>query len=521
MKKIRDQKKDSKKDFISSGRMSKEIAQTVLDSIPEGILLLSRDLRILWANKKTMDLMHLDEGEVIGNFCYKVTHHRDEPCQAPNDICPVEGVLKTGKPISVIHTHFDKDNNEIYVEVSSYPVKVKKGEIDQFIHIARNVTDRVKAEKALEEAKEFTDNIIKSMIDTLIVVDPQGTIRAVNQATEKLLGYESRELIGRPVEMLLAGKEESLILKCDEQKVVFKEGEVCNYSMNYRAKNGDIIPVSFSGALMRNKEGQAVGIVGIARDMRELKRLQARLVRSEKLAAIGELAAGVAHEINNPLNVISGNAELLSMGKKDEDVKEATRIILEQVKRAATITQRLLKFSKKIEPKIERIDVNEILEDTIPLLEYQIKRQNIDIKKELGTDLLPIVADSGQLQQVFLNIMLNAVQAMPQGGTLTIRAYPATISNFGKRETDVFKLGAGMAVIEFKDTGEGIPEENLKMIFNPFFSTKEGGTGLGLSICHGIIEAHNGTIEVQSKVGRGTSFIIQLPLTVKKEIDNG
>src|SRR3989338_3674877 len=239
MKKIRDQKKDSKKDVISSWRMPKEIAQTVLDSIPEGILLLSRDLRILWANKKTLDLMHLKESDVIGDFCYKVTHHRDEPCQAPHDVCPVEGVLKTGKSTSVIHTHFDKDSNEIYVEVSSYPVKVKKGEISQFVHISRNVTDRVKAEKALEEAKEFTDNIIRSMIDTLIVVDPQGTISVVNQATEKLLGYESKELIGRPVDMFLAGKEENLILKYDEQKVVFREGEVCNYSMNYRAKNGE------------------------------------------------------------------------------------------------------------------------------------------------------------------------------------------------------------------------------------------------------------------------------------------
>lgn len=520
MKKIRGDK-DIKKDFISPGEMSKEIAQTVLDSIPEGILLLSRDLRILWANKKTLDLMHLDEDEVIGNFCYKVTHHRDEPCKAPHDICPVEEVLKTGKPLTVIHTHFDRDGNEIYVEVTSYPVRVKRGEMGQFIHIARNVTDRVKAEKALEEAKEFTDNIIKSMIDTLIVVDPQGTIKAVNQATEKLLGYENRELVGKPVDMLLAGKEENLILKCDEQKVVFKEGEVCNYSMNYRAKNGDIIPVIFSGALMRNKEGKAVGIVGIARDMRELKRLQTRLVRSEKLAAIGELAAGVAHEINNPLNVISGHAEMLSMEKKDEDIKEATRIILGQVKRAAAIIQRLLKFSKKIEPKIEPIDINKTLEDTIPLLEYQIKRQNIHIKKELSTHLSPIMADSGQLQEVFLNIMLNAVQAMPKGGMLTIRTYPATISNFGKREADIFRLGASTAVIEFEDTGEGIPEENLKMIFNPFFSTKEGGTGLGLSICHGIIEAHQGTIEVQSKVGRGTSFIIQLPLPGKKEIDNG
>lgn len=247
-----------------------------------------------------------------------------------------------------------------------------------------------------------------------------------------------------------------------------------------------------------------------------IKGLQVQLIRSEKLAAIGELAAGVAHEINNPLNVISGNAEMLSKESQDQEVKRATKVIIEQVKRAAGITERLLQFSRKIEPKIGRVDINKAIEDTLYLSGYQTKYQNIKIIKRLDLSLPEVMADFGQLQEVFLNIILNAVQAMPNGGELTIKTYAEEISKFGRRKTDMFKQGSEVVDIEFRDTGEGIPEEKLKKIFDPFFSTKEGGTGLGLSICHGIIEAHQGTIDAQSKVGEGTTFIIQLPLQKAK-----
>lgn len=380
----------------------------------------------------------------------------------------------------------------------------------------------LKDQRAQLVDKDYVESIIANMIDTLIVVDPESIIKTVNQATEKLLGYEERELIGKPVEMLFAaGREEDVVFKGKAQEVMIKEGSIHNYDMNYRAKNGDIIPVSFSGAVMKSKEGNVVGIVGIARDMREIKRLETQLIRSEKLAAIGELSAGVAHEINNPLNVISGNAEMLSKESHDQEVERVTKVIMEQVKRAAVITDRLLQFSQRKEPKIESLDVNKIIDNTVPLLEIQTKYKHIRIIKQLRPNLPKVMGDFIQLQEVFFNIMLNAVQAMPKGGELRIRASTEEITKFGRRKTDIFQIGSKLVVIEFEDTGEGISEENLSKIFDPFFSTKDQGTGLGLSICHGIIEAHQGVIEAMSTVGKGTTFIIKLPAQREKGVHDG
>jgi signal transduction histidine kinase len=156
--------------------------------------------------------------------------------------------------------------------------------------------------------------------------------------------------------------------------------------------------------------------------------------------------------------------------------------------------------------------VNKIIDNTLPLLEVQTKYKDIKIIKQLRPNLPNVMGDFIQLQEVFFNIMLNAVQAMSnKGGELSIRTFATDVTKFGKRKTDIFKLGSKAVVIEFEDTGEGISEEKLGKIFDPFFSTKESGTGLGLSICHGIIEAHQGTIEAHSAVGKGTTFIIQLP----------
>lgn len=244
-----------------------------------------------------------------------------------------------------------------------------------------------------------------------------------------------------------------------------------------------------------------------------LKETQTQLIHSEKLASIGQMAAGVAHEINNPLTVISGEAEMLLRDKdKDEDTKDASKTIMEQAERIKNITGILLDHSHKRKFKLEPLDINDALVKSLSLLNYQAKIENIEIIKELDPNLPISLGDTNQLQEVFLNIMLNAVQAMEGGGKLTIKTYRDKISEESRRKSDRFKLNQEIMVVEFKDIGRGMDEITLKRVFDPFFTTKEKSTGLGLFICYGIIDSHHGTIEANSKLGEGSTFIVKIPI---------
>jgi len=232
-----------------------------------------------------------------------------------------------------------------------------------------------------------------------------------------------------------------------------------------------------------------------------LKKTKDQLVQAEKMAALGKLSAAVAHEVNNPLNVISGYVEMLSNETKDKDAKRIAKLIIQQSQRAAKIVTRLLDFSKPSKPQFRLIDINKLIEDSIKLLPYEVDLENIKINKELASDLPKVQADLGQLQEVFINIATNAVEAMTKKGTLTIKTY----TKFTDKKQQL--------ALEISDTGKGIPEKRLAKLFDPFFSAKEGGVGLGLAICEGIIHAHKGNIEVQSRAGVGTTFIIQFPIS--------
>jgi len=422
--------------------------------------------------------------------------------------------------------------------------------------------DLHKTSRELEEAKGYTDNIIKSMIDTLIVVDPDGKIKTLNKATEKLLRYNEDELIGKSVSILFAEEEEEeeeevTLFKGTKWEKLLKEGSVRDYSMTYQTKNGENIPVSFSGSVMRGKDGSIVGIVGIARDMREILKLQQRerelaaaaaaaaaaqkarvsaleearaelekrveertqelkkayddlkntqeqLVQAEKMSSLGIMAGGVAHELNNPLGGVLGFASILSkeLPKGDphrEDVEEIER----GARRCKAIVENLLRFSRQESFGFHSTDINKVVEESLSLLGHQVELANIKITKNFSPDIPPVMANAQQLQQVFINIISNAYDAMPDGGNLTI-------STELKIESEKFKN----IEICFTDTGKGIPKKLIGKIFDPFVTTKPvgKGTGLGLSVSYGIIEKHNGKIEAQSKEGKGTTFTVVLPI---------
>ena len=406
--------------------------------------------------------------------------------------------------------------------------------------IKQEVSRRKRIEKQLEKSQKSIFTLMSNLPGMAYRCrnDKNRTMEFVSEGCIALTGYASSALfMNRKISYSrLIHPEDKESVRKETQDAIRKNR---HFRLTYRIKSsdGEEKYVWDQGCGIRSSGGKAVVLEGFIADISERKRLeeklqkaqdrleirvrertaelrktQQQLIQSEKLNAMGRLASGVAHEINNPLNVISGNAEALSMENQDKEVKRVTKVIMEQAQRVATIIDRLLQFSRRAEPTMKPVDINKILEETLSLLGYQVKPQNIKVIKKFCPSLPEITADFIQLQQVFLNIMLNAVQAMPKGGELVIRTYAKKITELGRRKSDVFKQGSKIVVIEVEDTGRGIPEGKLEIIFDPFFSTKEQGTGLGLSICHGIIEAHRGAIDVQSKPGKGTAFIVKLPV---------
>jgi len=403
-----------------------------------------------------------------------------------------------------------------------------------YAELANNQAELEEKNRELFQAKEFIENVLNSMADTLVVTDNQGIIRRVNRATLELLGYEEEEIVGKPAEAILDLKNgEGDLFKGYYFEKHEKGNRVHNFEINYLTKRGEKIPVSFNSSLLRNTEGEVIGVIGVARDMRrvkqllqaakeaakaekkkaqelkkayeELQSLQTQLLHSEKLASIGRLAAGVAHEINNPLTGVLTFAHLLlSEMSKDDPRRVDLEVIVKEANRCRLITQNLLDFARQSSPEKAPVDINEVIKNTLSLVENQASFQNIKIIKDFNCSLPLILIDSNQIQQVFMNVILNAQEAMPQGGFLTI-------------STD-FSEDGRFAEIKFIDTGCGIPEDNIGKLFDPFFTTKETGkgTGLGLAISYGIIKNHGGDINIDSTEGKGTTVIIKLPIKKKR-----
>ncbi len=239
---------------------------------------------------------------------------------------------------------------------------------------------------------------------------------------------------------------------------------------------------------------------------RELKEAQDQLIQSEKLTSVGKLAAGIAHEINNPLTSILINSHLIAEKLKGDDrFREDLNLIIDETTRCSSIVEGLLEFSRQTPPEKNPADINEVIEKTLLLLRSQLLVHNVEVDKDLHRDLPKVMIDINKIEQVFTNVVLNAIEAMPDGGTLSINSQISADSRFIE--------------IEFQDEGGGIPKENIRRIFDPFFTTKgTKGTGLGLSVSYGIVQQHRGTIDVRSEVGKGTSITIHLPLNESKKI---
>jgi PAS domain S-box-containing protein len=364
--------------------------------------------------------------------------------------------------------------------------------------------------KLVERVYRFYRNIIQNMSSSIICMDISGCITFMNINAAKTLGYRVDELLGKNLidifhEPEKNGKILDLMLLPNKR---FESKEV-----DLIAKSGTVIPIGFStSALIENDE--QIGVIIAFRDLTEMHVIRQQVERMERLATLGELATGIAHEVRNPLGGIKAAAQVLeeSFDEYDNRLELVSRIVRE-ADRVNNLLMDFFKFAKPVKPSKSYHDVESIIDGIYLLLASQLKTKRILFKEELSDVLPKIFADVNQVEQVLMNIFLNAVQAMPEGGQLMIRAHSTTMgkSPHIKWSQDYLDKDMLFVAIEVHDTGTGIPKENLEKIFNPFFTTKSDGLGLGLAICHRLITQNNGNIYVESESGKGTKFTVLLP----------
>ncbi|MGD0352504.1 MAG: response regulator [Dehalococcoidia bacterium] len=367
--------------------------------------------------------------------------------------------------------------------------------------------ERKQAEKALRQSEEKYRTVLEEMREGYYEIDLAGNFTLVNAAMCFLLGYSKEELMGTKYRECTPEEHTKTISEAYSR--VHRTGEpVLDLHHEVIRKDGSRGFIETSVFLMRNEKGENIGFRGIGRDITERKKvederrdMERKAQLASRLSTVGQMAAGICHEINNPLTTIVGYSDLLSNKDLPEDIKQQMGYIREAGHRVADIVRQLLVFARNMQPTRTMIDINYIVSGTLRLREYQLRLANINVLTELAPNLPYILADPGQLQQVFLNIILNAEAEMKLAhgkGTLLVKT---------ECIDDAIR-------ISFKDDGPGISAENLSNIFDPFFTTRRigEGTGLGLSVCHGIISEHNGRIYAQSKPDKGATFIVELPI---------
>jgi two-component system NtrC family sensor kinase len=365
--------------------------------------------------------------------------------------------------------------------------------------------ERKKAEEALRASEEHYSALVGSLTDAVLQFR-DGVVTWCNDKAEEIYGYPKDELVGRDIRFPypLAGSPQEVNRRItagiEKHGRFFETGKV-------KKKDGSTMDVEYT--ISRVPGRHPIELVAVARDVTERKqaeeekaKMQQHLMLSGRLAAVGQLAAGVAHELNNPLAAVQGHAQLLaSMQNLDEGIKSDVQTIYTQAQRACSITANLLAFAREHDFEKSPVSINEVIEKSLELNDHHLKVSNIEVKTELDPELPPTAADFYQLQQVFVNIIVNAEQAMGEAngqGTLTVKT---------QQVRNVIQAS-------FTDTGPGIPTEDLSQIFDPFFTTRDvgKGTGLGLSICFGIVEQHGGAIRAETKLGEGTTFIVEIPI---------
>ena len=384
-----------------------------------------------------------------------------------------------------------------------YGVNVPVFSKDELGTLAQDFNRMSEALKDTTVSKDFMSNVLDNLLDPLLVLAPDTTVQVLNPAAAKLLGYQTDEILGKPIRVLAP---RGIDLFREEQENDLRKATLKNVELNLAAKDGSLVSVLFSSTVIKDSAGGVTHIIAVAKDMTERKKLEIQLLQTGKLSAVGQLAGGVAHEINNPLGVILGFAQGMLRRVKPGDVFEMPlKAVEREAIRCKNLVQDLLTFSRSSKADREPMDLNQAIEGALSLVMAQARLGQIQVQKDLAPNLPRILGNPNQVQQVIINLANNALDAMGKQGTLTLRT------------ESLDTAPRSWVCLYVTDSGFGISPDILPRIFEPFFTTKPigQGTGLGLGLVHEIVQKHSGTVDVQSRPGH-TEFCVKFPVRLSQ-----
>jgi len=485
-----------------------------------------------YASSIVKKMLGYDSKEVLGKYFYDFFHpdDREEQKEAALQI-----FAKKKSFNEFFNRNIHKNGKTVWFLTNGVPILSDKGKLLGYKGSDIDLTMRKEIEQKLQESRDEFKLIFENAADAIFLADSTtGIIIRCNKAAERLLEKGREEILNHHQTTLHPPKQSEDYAKRFKKRISSKKD--IDEEAEIVTKTGKIKPVHITASI--TSVGGKQIIQGIFRDIterkqleqserkeaeqlkkacRELEEARSMLLQAEKMNLIGQLASGVAHEVRNPLAIITQGINYLEKKfSSEENIIEILVMMKENIKRADKIIGNVIDFSRKTELDIEPHPITSVLEKALALTTYNMEMDSVRVIKKFENNLPAVLIDRGKMEQVFVNIFLNAIQAMPKGGNLFVRAYLKVMSEpghkTGKRGADFFNVGEPVVTVEIEDTGSGIPDEYQQKVFEPFFSTKtpRDGTGLGLSISMNIIAMHKGLIDIKSEEGKGTKVVLRL-----------
>ena len=470
------------------------LLDALFDGISEEIMVVDENGIIQDVNRVFLDECGMKKEDVLGKACSDIKTLSGSPCDLASQDCPLELAKKTGQRVEITRRHDQKGVEFGELRRIMYPVTTE-GTSRLFVEISKDVTEYRNLIRKLKSSEQKFRTILDTATDAIISINSEHKIVVFNNAAQQIFGYSRDQVLGKDLNMLIPSQygDHSLFVK---RFLETRNSKIMGKTLPFTAfkKSGEEFPIELG--LSYHEIEKDITLTAIIRDISTQKQLEKKLLQSERLAAVGQTVAHVAHEIKNPLMIIGGFSHQIRDSLVDDRAVQKLGMILDEVSRLERLIASLGDFTKVYTLVKRPADINSVIQDVLKIMGGIYSSEKHCFKANLVSDLEEINCDPDKLKQVFINVITNGIEAMENGGTITVST----------------KKSSNNIEIRISDEGIGISEEDLLHIFEPFFTTRDRGSGLGLAISYKLIEAHKGEICADSEPGQGTNFVVKLPL---------